>query len=175
MEGEVIALDEPASTSGYLLPVAHLLKASMEPIEMKELNQAFPTNQVNQVGYIFAGKDSNIVKWVIEGKVAAGVIDSESFKELTTEQRAQLSIFERTAAFPRQIAVVRPGIEPQTLQALKKVLMKMDETKEGKALLKEFKNTAQFDEFPQGAQEALALMREDYELVENYLEQKDNQ
>ena len=175
LEGAIIALDEPASTSGYMLPVAHLLKASMKPIEMKELNQTVSTNQVNQVGYIFAGKDSNIVKWVIEGKVAAGVIDSESFQELTTEQRAQLSIFDKTAAFPRQIAVVRPGIEPQTLQALKKVLMKMDETKEGKALLKEFKNTAQFDEFPQGAQEALALMREDYELVENYLEQKDNQ
>ena len=105
---------------------------------------------------------------MIEGKVAAGVIDSESFQELTTEQRAQLSIFDKTAAFPRQITVVRPGLEPQTLQALKKVWLKMDETKEGKTLLKEFKNKAQFDEFPQGAQEALALMREDYELVQKY-------
>ena len=169
LAGEVIALDEPASTSGYMLPMAHLLKASMKPREIKELNQTVPTNQVNnQVGYIFAGKDSNIVKWVIEGKVAAGVIDSESFQELATEQRAQLLVLDTTASFPRQIVVVRPGLEPTRLKALKKVLMKMEETKEGKTLLKAFKNTAQFDEFPQGAQEALARMREDYELVQQY-------
>ena len=163
--GEVIALDEPASTSGYMLPMAHLLKASMKPIEIKELNETVPTDKV---GYIFAGKDSNIVKWLMEGKVTAGTIDSESFKELPPEQRSQLSIFDRTAAFPRQIAVVRPGIEPKKLQAIKNVLMNMDETDEGKAVLKEFKNTVQFDEFPQGAKEELAKIRESYELVRQY-------
>ena len=163
--GKIIALDEPASTSGYMLPVAHLLKASMNPIEVKELNETVPANKV---GYIFAGKDSNIVKWLIEGKVAAGVIDSESFKELSTEQRAQLLVLDRTAAFPRQIAVVRPGVESKKLKAIKNVLMEMDETKEGQTILKEFKNTVQFDEFPQGAKEELAKMRESYELVQKY-------
>ena len=163
--GEVIALDEPASTSGYMLPVAHLLKASMNPVEIKELNETVPSNKV---GYIFAGKDSNIIKWLIEGKVAAGVIDSESFKELPTEQRAQLLVLDRTAAFPRQVAVVRPGIKAKKLKAIKTVLMKMDENKEGQTVLKEFKNTVQFDEFPQGAQEELARMRESYELVQQY-------
>ena len=163
--GKIIALDEPASTSGYMLPVAHLLKASMNPIEVKELNESVPANKV---GYIFAGKDSNIVKWLIEGKVAAGVIDSESFKELSTEQRAQLLVLDRTAAFPRQIAVVRPGLESKKLKAIKNVLMEMDETKEGQTILKEFKNTVQFDEFPQGAKEELAKMRESYELVQKY-------
>ena len=163
--GKIIALDEPASTSGYMLPVAHLLKASMRPMEVKELNEPVPANKV---GYIFAGKDSNIVKWLIEGQVAAGTIDSESFKELPTEQRAQLLVLDRTAAFPRQVAVVRPGIEPKKLKAIKEVLMKMDENQEGQKILEEFKNTAQFDEFPQGAKEELARMRESYELVQNY-------
>ncbi|MGK7937303.1 MAG: phosphate/phosphite/phosphonate ABC transporter substrate-binding protein [Xenococcaceae cyanobacterium] len=163
--GQIIALDEPASTSGYMLPIAHLLKASMNPMEIKELNQTVPANKV---GYIFAGKDSNIIKWVIEGQVNAGVIDSESFKELPTEQRVQLLVLDKTAAFPRQIAVVRPRIEPKKLKAIKTVLMKMDETKEGKAVLENFKQTAQFDEFPQGAQEELARMRESYNLVQKY-------
>ena len=163
--GKVIALDEPASTSGYMLPIAHLLKASMKPIEIKELNESVPSNKV---GYIFAGKDSNIIKWLLEGKVAAGVIDSESFKELSAEKRAQLSILDRTATFPRQVTVVRPGIKSKQLKAIKRVLMNMDENKEGQAILQEFKNTVQFDDFPQGAEEALARMRESYELVQQY-------
>lgn len=162
LEGKKIAFDEPSSTSGYMLPVAHLLKASMNPREVKELNQAVPANQV---GYIFAGKDSNIVNWLKEGKVAAGVIDSESFKELSAEERVHLLVLDRTAAFPRQIAVVRPNINPAKLEAIKTVLMKMDETKKGQALLAEFKNTAQFDEFPQGAREELERIQESYDLV----------
>ena len=163
--GEVIALDEPASTSGYMLPIAHLIKASMKPMEIKELNETVPNNKV---GYIFAGKDSNIIKWLLEGKVAAGVIDSESFKELPPEKRAQLLVLDKTASFPRQVAVIRPGIEGKQLKVIKQVLMKMDENKEGKVILKEFKNTVQFDDFPQGAEEALARMRESYELVQQY-------
>lgn len=160
--GKIIALDEPSSTSGYMLPVSHLLKASIEPVEIKELNQAVPANQV---GYIFAGKDANLIKWVLEGKVAAGVIDNESFRELSAENRAQLFVLDKTAAFPRQVLVVRPGMEPAKLEAIKTILMDMDENKQGRALLADFQETAQFDDFPQGAKEELAKMRESYDLV----------
>ena len=165
LQGKKIALDEPSSTSGYMLPMAHLLKASIKPIELGELAQAVATEQV---GYIFAGKDANLIKWVIEGKVTAGVIDSESFRELPVENRAQLSILDRTAAFPRQVVVIRPGIEPTKLEAIKTILMNMDENREGKALLEDFQETAQFDEFPQGAAEALERMQESYDLVLQY-------
>ena len=162
LEGKMIALDEPSSTSGYMLPLAHLIKVGLKPVKKDEPNQSVAADEV---GYIFAGKDSNIVKWVLDGKVAAGVIDSENFKEGSEESRARLFVMAKTAAFPRQVAVLRPGMEPERVEAIKTALMDMDETKEGKALLKEFKNTAQFDQFPQGAKESLAQMRESYDLV----------
>jgi phosphonate transport system substrate-binding protein len=56
-------------------------------------------------------------------------------------------------------------MEPDLLQAIKTVLTNMHETEEGRAVLKKFKKTAKFDEFPEGAETALNRMRELYKLV----------
>lgn len=97
--------------------------------------------------------------------MAAGVLDNESFDKLPEDTRSALNILGETEIVARNVAVVRPGMDPLLIQAIKGLLLALDETEEGRAVLEKFK-TFQFDEFPGGEESALTRMRELYRLVE---------
>jgi phosphonate transport system substrate-binding protein len=163
LKGKMIVLEDRFSTSGYLLPVSYLLEAGLKPME-----KDFPEAAVgaDEVGYVFAGEDQNIIQWVISDKVAVGALDNETYAaEIPEATRAQLTILGETEEMPRQLVIIRPGVEPTLEAAIKAQLLGMDETEEGRAALEEF-DTTQFDEFPEGADKALARMKELYTLVQ---------
>jgi phosphonate transport system substrate-binding protein len=162
MPGHTIAFEENFSTSGYMLPLAHMIEAGLQPIEIAE-----PGDEVgdNQVGFVFSGDDENTIQWVVSNRVSVGVVDSSTYSEIAEEIREQLRIVAETEALPRHVVVVRPGMEPELVDSITAVLTAMDESDEGKATLESFEDTAQFDEFPGGIDTALARMRELYGLV----------
>ena len=162
--GELFAFEEPFSTSGYLLPLAHFTEAGYNLVSA-EGGGSDPTVAADEIGYLFSGEDQNTVQWVITGRVAAGVTDNDNYLELPEATRARLTILAETEPLPRQVAVVRPNMDAEFQAALAATLIDMDESEAGRAALDEFKNTAQFDEFPEGAEAAIARMRELYELA----------
>ena len=166
LPGNLIAFEEPLSTSGYMLPLAHLKELGFT-VTSKELEGSSPTIAANEIGYRFSGEDQNTIQWVITGKVAAGVTDDGSFLELPEATREGMTVLTETEALPRQVVVVRPNMDANFQARLTSVLMDMDDSEAGKIVLEEFKNTAQFDEFPEGLDAALARMRELYELATN--------
>ncbi|MEL6384316.1 MAG: PhnD/SsuA/transferrin family substrate-binding protein, partial [Cyanobacteria bacterium J06626_18] len=105
--------------------------------------------------------------------VAAGALDSETWVELSEEDRAQLTIIAETDAFPRHVVVAGPSLEPNQLDALKTAMLAMDESRDGQAALATFSETAQFDEFPEGAEATIARLQESYEMLNNHLAQQD--
>ncbi len=158
----MIAFEEPHSTSGYVLPLAYLIEQGLNPVEKSK--SSLPVSE-DEAGYVFAGEDQNIVQWVLSGKVAAGVLDNESFDKLPEDTRSALNILGETEIVARNVVVVPPGMDPLLIQAIKGLLLALDETEEGRAVLEKFK-TSQFDEFPGGEESALTRMRELYRLVE---------
>ena len=163
LQGQIIALEESGSTSGYMLPLAHLLGASLTAVEASGPESAVAAEEI---GYVFSGDDDNTLQWVISGKVIAGVTDNQNYEDLLKDSDIELVVLAETEALPRQMALVRPGMDPELLAAIKALLLGLHETEEGPEILDTFK-TAKFDEFPGGSEAALARMRELYELVQS--------
>lgn len=145
LQGQTIALDDIHSTSGYLLPLVKLIESGFQPVA-----QTSPRGQVApaQIGYVFSKDDENTIQWVISGKVKAGVVDIGSFREIPLATHQEINILAKTVTVARQVVMMRADLEPQLGEAIKTVLLKMNQTDEGKEVLAKFEKTAKFDDFP---------------------------
>lgn len=160
LRGKTIAFEDNFSTSGYMLPLAHMTEAGLDLVEKAEATQQVASDQV---GYFF---DENGIQWVLSDRVAAAAVSSEDFAEIPEATRQQLIVLARTESLPRHLVMVSPKLDADRQAAIATILKNMDETAEGRAVLQQFEETAQFDDFPQGAEAALARMRSLYEQVE---------
>jgi phosphate/phosphite/phosphonate ABC transporter binding protein len=160
LQGRVIGFEDNFSTSGYLLPKTYLLRAGMQPVEKSD-----PQAEVakDEVGYIFTQDSENTIQWVLSGRVVAGAIDSSAFSDIPSESRTVLTVLAETEKVARHVVLARAGMEPTLLSAIKTVLLDMDRSTEGQAVLKAFEKTAKFDEFPTAAD--LNRMRQLYEMI----------
>ncbi|HUM69013.1 MAG TPA: PhnD/SsuA/transferrin family substrate-binding protein, partial [Chloroflexota bacterium] len=153
--GKMVAFEEIFSTSGYMLPLSHLVEMSMNPVL-----KSTPESDVaaDEIGYVFSTADDTTVQWVISGKVPAGVVDNVSFSRLPADTQAQLKIIAATEDVPRQMDVA-------LVSAIRTALLEMEQSEEGRAALEKFQTT-EFAEFEEGAEVELARMRQLYELVQ---------
>jgi phosphonate transport system substrate-binding protein len=163
LKGRMIAFDEPYSTSGYALPLAYLVDKGLKLVEKSSPDA---TVAKDEVGYVFSTNDENTIQWVVSGKVAAGTTDNLNYANIPDENRSAMTIVAETKAAPRQVATVRPGMEPAMVEAIKALLVGLDKTPEGKDILKTFQKTDKFDEFPGGVEVALAPIRDAYAVTQ---------
>jgi phosphonate transport system substrate-binding protein len=147
-----------------MLPLAYMVEAGLNAVEKPDTDAEAADDEV---GYVFSYDDENAIQWVISGLVGAAVVDNGTFAEIPEETREQLTVIAETEPLPRQVAIVSPTLSTDEREAIRDILMGMDETEDGQAALETFDDTAQFDEFPGGTEVALARMRELYELVQN--------
>ncbi|MEO0458682.1 MAG: phosphate/phosphite/phosphonate ABC transporter substrate-binding protein [Cyanobacteria bacterium P01_A01_bin.114] len=169
LKGQMITLQEPSSSSGFMFPMVYLLEAGFNPVEKAEANH---TVADDEIGYVFSGQEDITVEWILDGKVVAGAVDNETWDGLSDEERDQLTVIAETDTFPRHVVMAGPTLEPEQVEALKTALIEMDESKTGQAALVEFSETAQFDEFPEGAEAAIARLEEAYDMLQAHLTQQ---
>ena len=163
IQGKMVAFEESFSTSGYMLPLSYLIEQEMNPVEKASVETAVADDEV---GYVFSTADNTTIQWVVSGKVPIGVIDNVTFDILLPEEtREGLTILAATEDVPRQVMVLREGIEPDLAEAIKTTLIGIDEQADAEAALADFLTT-EFDEFPEGAEAALSRMQTLYELVQ---------
>jgi phosphonate transport system substrate-binding protein len=163
LAGRKIAFEDPLSTSGYMVPLAFLVSAGLNPAE----HNIDSSTAEDEIGYIFTGEDQNTIQWVISGRVAAGAVDNYTFLNIPEETRSSLTILAETEPLPRQVVVVKPDIDPPLLEAIETLLAEMHSTAPGRLVLEKFKNTARFDNFPVGKERALERMQSLYRLVQD--------
>ena len=141
-KGKVIAFEEPRSTSGFLLPAGTLIQRGFTLTEVSGTGEQIPAGEI---GYFFSGDEGNTVELVLRGAVAGGGISNEDYLELPAAIMDRLVVFDRTIAIPRQLVSVRPGLDPELVRRIQRLLIDLDQSEEGLALLEGLKNTQKFD------------------------------
>lgn len=160
VRGKVMAFDTPYSTSGYFLPVIHLLDNGFNVVGRQ--SPLAP----DEVGAVFSYDDENTIHWVLSGIAAAGATDDYNFYVgIPDEIQEQLLVLAETERVPRQVGIARAGLDPSLLQAIIAVLVGANEDPAAAEALEAFQTT-EFDEFPEGLQAAQAEMRAMMERVE---------
>ena len=164
LKGHTVGMDSDASTSAYMLPRAYLADAGI-----KTVLQSTPDAQVakDEIGYVFTHSDENTIQWVLSGKVVAGAIGLQVYNDIPEADRKNIVVVAETEKLPRAMAAVRGTLPTDMVDAIKGLLIGLDLTEEGKAILVKFEKTARFDEFPGGADTALARIRQLYNLVKD--------
>ena len=162
LPGHMIAMDAPYSTSGFLLPSVLLLENGFTLSGKQRYDEPVAPGEI---GFAFSYDDENTLQWVLNGFTAAGVTDDFQFDvAFPADAKSQLVELARTESTPRQVAVIRSGLDGELVQAILRVLTTMHETEAGAAALEPFQ-TSRFDEFPEGIESATARMREMMEIV----------
>lgn len=164
LPGHMVAMDAPYSTSGFVLPSVYLMENGLSLVGKKSAGD--PVDD-GEIGFVYSYDDENTLQWVLSGLTDAGVTDDFHFDvAFPDDARAQLVELARTESAPRQVAVIRSGLDNELIQAIVQVLTKMHETEAGAAALEPFQ-TSKFDEFPEGIELAVARMREMVKLVQD--------
>lgn len=140
---KTIAFEDPGSTSGYFLPKLSMLAEGLELFEIDSLDSHVPEDRT---GYVFAGEELNVSTWVYRNKVDAGALSNLDWldnEENPESYREEFEIIYETRKVPRMLVVVREGLDKKLVARIKKELLNMHKTEEGRGALQ----TAKIDRF----------------------------
>ncbi len=164
LKGHVVAFDEPFSTTAYMLPLAYLIQGGLQVVKVTSADSSVPPDEV---GYIFAQGQDNVTAWLATGKVRAGAFSDQDLKDVPADVMDTLTVLVETETLPRYLTLTRPGMDQAEVEAIKALLVGLDQTPEGPDILKTFEKTAKFDELP-NAEAMLARMRQLYQVVKSH-------
>ena len=159
--GHTLAFEDESSTSGYLLPKAYMANAGYKVTEQTE-----PGNGADdEIGYVFARTEANVLAWTLAGKTAGGAISSGDYDELPAEERDQLVILAQTPVVPRHIVLASSNTDQVLQTRITELLLEMHHTPEGQAILASFEKTSRFDPLPGEAAVAFKSFQELFSAV----------
>ena len=79
------------------------------------------------------------------------MISNKNYLKEARGQIDSLKIIYETFSLPRQIVSHRADLDPKLVARIREILLKMDQSEEGKKALQDFEETTKFDELPEGA------------------------
>jgi phosphonate transport system substrate-binding protein len=161
LRGKLIAFEDSGSTSGYFLPKLLLSEKRFRVAEKAALSAKVLENEI---GYIFAGRERNVVKLVREEKVAAGAISNDDYASLDEASKAGLAILVESAAVPRHLVSVRTNLPEAVITRVKEILLNMHQEDEGQKILRQTDGTTKFDTLPGGEEAFRRKLSELYSL-----------
>ncbi len=157
LTGTILAMEEPHSTSGFVLPAGTLIQRGFKLRKVESLDADVAPHEI---GYFFSWDEENTIELVLNGHVAAGAISNQDYEELPAELKEHLITIGRTLAVPRQLVSVRGDLDLEVKERVGEVLTGLDQTPEGQELLKSLNDTKKFDALPPDSEAGLTELRE---------------
>lgn len=149
LKGEMIAFESPFSTFGYFLPKMLFLQKGYKLSPKKKFSDPVGPEEI---GYLFSGHDENTLLWVKKQKTAGGAVDQEIYG---SEDAEAFRTIEKSISLPSWIVSYRRHLPRGLVLKIKETLKKMDQSEEGKKVLKDLGEIAKFDEIPSRALDPL--------------------
>jgi len=148
LKGNIIAFEDSFSSGGYFLPKLLLENAGLKLTEKRTTKQSIAKDEI---GYVFSADDVNTMTWVLRKKVQAGAMSLATFKKEARAAIKDLVVIDQSFVVPRHIVSVRGDLSSERVSQLKKILLDMTESEEGRKALLDFQKTTKFDAIPDGA------------------------
>ena len=126
LQGKRFAFVDPASTSGYLFPLAGLKKAGYDP--QKFFGQT-----------VFAGSHNNVVLAVYQGRVDAGAVYEDargSVQKTLPDVMQKVKVVWRSDPIPNDTVSLREGLPAAVKDRVTKALLRFSEQPAGLDALK---------------------------------------
>lgn len=159
LRGRSLALQSPASTSAYFVPLAEALDAGLTPLILASPYDRPPPTVM---GFVLARSELNISTWVAKRLVDAGAYSDSDWGDrarLPNAFRMNLVTFHVSEPVPRALELFRGDLEPDLATALQSVLLKAGDDPEAAPALKTFFNTDRFQAITPEQTEVLAALR----------------
>ncbi len=158
--GKIVCFKDEDSSSGYLLPKILFIDKGLKLTYKSNLAESVaPT----EIGYVFSRNERNTVEWVLRGRVPAGAIDYQRYLKEARDRVNDLKIVAQSFPVPRHIVSHRADLSPLLVARIKEILLRMDQSADGKKALVDFEKTSKFDEVPN---ESLAPLMKNRGLIE---------
>lgn len=159
LRGRSLALQSPASTSAYFVPLAEALDAGLTPLILASPYDRPPPAVM---GFVLARSEFNISTWVAKRLVDAGAYSDSDWADrarLPEAFRMNLVTFHVSEPIPRALELFRGDLEPELAAALRSVLLKAGDDPAAAPALKAFFNTDRFQPITTSQAEKLASLR----------------
>ena len=147
LRGKVFAFEDPESTSGYFLPHSFLTRKGFT---FTDKNRFDPYASPQDIRYVFAYSQEQLLDWVFARKAAAGAFSDDDYAHLEKQKRSEIAILAQTEQLPRHLVSVRKDFSPLLADRLQKILLSMHENEQGRQILKQIDDTTKFDLLPEG-------------------------
>lgn len=139
LRGRVLALQDPGSTSAFLIPMAELRRGGLKAVPLKGKGPA------SAVRYVFVPHEKNQAFWVIQKKADAAAFGSDNWDELGRLEKQELRLIHSSGPVLRYLASFHPRLSPDLSQAIAAVLVQMDRDPEGRRALSEASGTTKIE------------------------------
>lgn len=166
LQGKIIIFDHPDSTSGYFLPKSMLIESGFN---LREVGGPGEEVGLDEIGYYFAYGDKKLVGAVVQGLAVAGAQNQAEVEEIVGDLGGSTKDYRYLLTSPdvyRHIITANKKLDESIRAEAVQALKELEQTEEGKELLKEFKKTTRFTTFEPDYRQAYGGIENLLELVE---------
>ena len=160
LAGRTIAFEDPGSTSAYMIPRATMEREGLELTPMDQPGNPVPADEV---GYVFAEGEINIVAWVHRGLADAGVVsnlDWENEEETPSFLKDDLTVIYETRPIIRSLLLMRNDLDPALKDRISQILLEMHQTESGQRALRRYFSVSRYDPIDEVSAGSLGIVRE---------------
>ncbi len=158
LRGKRLALQTRSSTSAFYLPLITLLGAGLP---LTELGTPDDRPAADEVGFLLARSELNIATWVHKGLADAGAfsnLDWDNPRRMPPSFRADFRVIAESDSVPRAIELVRADLPNTVADALRDVLLAIDQDPAAGDALRGYFATARFEAIDAETRRALTAL-----------------
>jgi hypothetical protein len=126
--GQAIAVPAPTSPGGFMFPMYFLVGTVFNMVEKPDPLASIGSNEV---GYVFSGDERTTIEWVLDEQVMLGIVTDDVYDALPFETQNELTIISETPPIARQVVIVRADFDPDLLEVLPALMLRLHDTDEG--------------------------------------------
>lgn len=143
LRGKVIMLEQPHSTVGHILPLVTLAEHGLTT---RSVNSPEAEVGPDEIGYYVSPGGQTSMNLLLNGEIAALAIGDRAYRQFSPDVQEQVTIFAETVPAPSQLVAIRPDLDPELQAEIVNLMIELDQSDEGRAILETMRETEKFEE-----------------------------